>query len=715
MTKAAAELACPISGTTPARRASTSRACCSTAPTCWAAICASPISAAATPRPRSTMTGSADRRSRSTRALGQGLRRRPRLDEARRLRHALSRQARSLKRSIAASPMKTRWWRCSTTAPSISTRARPRSTRRCTASCRTAHVDHVHADAVIAIAASRQCRGADEGGLRRRDRLPALAAARLRPRPEARRDGAAHPDYVGVVLGGHGLFTWGPTSKACYETTLRIIQQAADWLAANEKAPAFGGARCRSRCRRRRAARSRRALMPLIRGRISARRAQGRPFHRRAGGAGVRQLARAGASSRRSAPPAPIISCAPRSVRWCCPSIRPTTRSSTRSAGARRAARRLSRRLCRLLRALQARRIRLPMRDPNAVIYLVPGVGMIVLRQGQGDGARSPREFYVNAINVMRGASGVGAYVGLAEQEAFDIEYWLLEEAKLQRMPKPKSLAGRVALITGGAGGIGRATAARLMGEGACVVLADIDQNALDDARRRFRAETFGKDCVRRPAARRDRRGGGRSMLRATPRSPSAASTSSSPTPASPRRRRSRTRRWRFGTRTWTILADRLFPGRARGVPADGSARARRRDSSSSPPRTASPPRPAPRPIARPRPRKFISRAAWRSRARRTASASTPSIPTPCCAARRSGRANGASSAPPPTRSARRRARGGLSPALDAEAVGASRGHRRGRLFLRLRPLGQIDRQHPQCRRRQRAGLHALVSERAPA
>ena len=98
------------------------------------------------------------------------------------------------------------------------------------------------------------------------------------------------------------------------------------------------------------------------------------------------------------------------------------------------------------------------MRDPNAVIYLVPGVGMLSFARDKAT-ARIASEFYVNAINVMRGASSVSRYVGLAEQEAFDIEYWLLEEAKLQRMPKPKSLAGRVALVTGGAGGIGQAIA----------------------------------------------------------------------------------------------------------------------------------------------------------------------------------------------------------------------------------------------------------------
>src|SRR5690606_10773638 len=119
-----------------------------------------------------------------------------------------------------------------------------------------------------------------------------------------------------------------------------------------------------------------------------------------------------------------------------------------------------------------------PMRDPNPVVFLVPGVGMITFALDKAT-ARISGEFYVNAINVLRGASAVSTYRGLPEQEAFDIEYWLLEEAKLQRLPKPRSLAGHIAFVTGGAGGIGRATANRLLGEGACVVLADIDDGAL--------------------------------------------------------------------------------------------------------------------------------------------------------------------------------------------------------------------------------------------
>jgi rhamnulose-1-phosphate aldolase/alcohol dehydrogenase len=135
------------------------------------------------------------------------------------------------------------------------------------------------------------------------------------------------------------------------------------------------------------------------------------------------------------------------------------------------------------------------MRDPNAVIYLVPQVGMLSFAKDKAT-ARIAAEFYVNAINVMRGASSVSEYVGLPAQEAFNIEYWLLEEAKLQRMPKPKSLAGRIALVTGGAGGIGSAIASKLLSEGACVVLADIDKASLEEVMAGF-GKTYGKDNVR--------------------------------------------------------------------------------------------------------------------------------------------------------------------------------------------------------------------------
>jgi rhamnulose-1-phosphate aldolase/alcohol dehydrogenase len=134
------------------------------------------------------------------------------------------------------------------------------------------------------------------------------------------------------------------------------------------------------------------------------------------------------------------------------------------------------------------------MRDPNPVVYLVPGIGMFTFAADKAT-ARIAAEFYVNAINVMRGAASVSTYRGLPEQEAFDIEYWSLEEAKLQRMPGPKPLAGRIALITGGAGGIGLAIARRLMDEGACVLLCDIDRDALSDADAELKSQ-YAADTV---------------------------------------------------------------------------------------------------------------------------------------------------------------------------------------------------------------------------
>src|SRR3954451_9081092 len=338
------------------------------------------------------------------------------------------------------------------------------------------HVDHVHADAVIAIAA---CSNAEQltrdvfGGA-----LGFLPWQRpgfdlgLKLGDMARR----HPEYVGVVLGGHGLFTWGETSKAAYQTTLRIIQQAADWLLNNERQPAFGGARVApapAEKRRTFAA----ALMPLIRGKISR-------DERKVGHFTDAPEVLEFVNSHALEALAPLGSSCPdhflrTKIRPLVIPYDPISENVDAVIDS----------LDLLLAAyrndysayyLRCKRPTSPdMRDPNAVIYLVPGIGMFSFAKDKAT-ARVASEFYVNAINVMRGASGVGAYVGLPEQEAFDIEYWLLEEAKLRRMPKAKSLAGRIAYITGGAGGIGGATALRLLGEGACVVLADIDRKALD-------------------------------------------------------------------------------------------------------------------------------------------------------------------------------------------------------------------------------------------
>src|SRR5271165_5356538 len=350
-----------------------------------------------------------------------------------------------------------------------------------------AHVDHVHADSVIAIAASenaealtRKAFGGEIGflpwqrpGFDLGLKLGALAEA--------------NPHLKGVVLGGHGIFTWGPTSKDCYETTLATINEAAAWLGAHGRGEAFGGEAVRALSPEERRAVAAR-LMPAIRGRISA-------GERKVGHFTDAPAALEFVNSRGLKPLAALgTSCPDHFLRT---KIRPLVLPFDP------ASRNLDAVIDSLDKTLADYRADYaayyerckrpnspPMRDPNAVIYLVPGVGMLSFAKDKAT-ARIAAEFYANAINVMRGASSLSKYVGLAEQEAFDIEYWLLEEAKLKRLPKPKSLAGRIALITGGAGGIGRAIAARLVGEGACVVLADIDKPSLDAT-----VAEFGRDAT---------------------------------------------------------------------------------------------------------------------------------------------------------------------------------------------------------------------------
>ena len=134
------------------------------------------------------------------------------------------------------------------------------------------------------------------------------------------------------------------------------------------------------------------------------------------------------------------------------------------------------------------------MRDPYPVVVLVPGVGMFTFAKNKTI-ARQAAEFYVNAIEVMRGATVLTDYQGLDEKEAFRIEYWALEEAKLRRMPPEQSLSRRVALVTGAAGGIGRAIAERLLREKCCVLLTDIDEISLVSTQREL-AEHYGADQV---------------------------------------------------------------------------------------------------------------------------------------------------------------------------------------------------------------------------
>src|SRR5204863_4249000 len=131
-------------------------------------------------------------------------------------------------------------------------------------------------------------------------------------------------------------------------------------------------------------------------------------------------------------------------------------------------------------------------RDTNPVVIIYPGVGMFTFSKDKQT-ARVAAEFYTNAINVMKGSEAISEYTSLPRQEAFNIEYWLLEEAKLQRMPKPKPLSGRVALITGSAGGIGKAIAKKFAEEGACIVINDINVDRIGAAEQEFKKQ-FGND-----------------------------------------------------------------------------------------------------------------------------------------------------------------------------------------------------------------------------
>ena len=118
-------------------------------------------------------------------------------------------------------------------------------------------------------------------------------------------------------------------------------------------------------------------------------------------------------------------------------------------------------------------------RDSNPIIFLIPKIGMISFAKDKTN-ARLASEFYLNAINVMKGAEGVSSYTGLSDKEAFNIEYWSLEEDKLKRLPKPKSLSGKIALITGGSGAIGKASAEKILENGGNVFLTDISQKKLN-------------------------------------------------------------------------------------------------------------------------------------------------------------------------------------------------------------------------------------------
>ncbi|AFK03636.1 rhamnulose-1-phosphate aldolase/alcohol dehydrogenase [Emticicia oligotrophica DSM 17448] len=345
------------------------------------------------------------------------------------------------------------------------------------------HIDHLHPDALIAIAASK------DGEAIMKEIWGETMAWIPWQRPgfdlglQLAKTVEENPNIRGVILGGHGLFTWGNTSYESYINTLEVIEMASEFLTANygKKSPVFGGAKLDSKPveERKMAAAE---IMPTLRGLASSYRQMIGHFTddprvlEFVNSNDLERLAQKGTS------------CPDHFLRT---KIRPMVLTGTSKEAIQ--AQFEAYRADYAAYYERCKHDNSPaIRDSNPVVILYPQVGMFTFAKDKQT-ARVAAEFYTNAINVMKGAEAVSEYVGLDEQEAFDIEYWLLEEAKLQRMPKPKSLSGKVAFVTGGTGGIGKAICEELMREGACVAAAD--RNLLEEVQAELR-QKYGKDAV---------------------------------------------------------------------------------------------------------------------------------------------------------------------------------------------------------------------------
>ena len=356
------------------------------------------------------------------------------------------------------------------------------------------HIDHLHPDAAIAIAAAK------DGEQITKELFGGTIGWVNWQRPgfdlglQLKECLDKNPGIRGIMLGSHGLFTWGDTAFESYVNTLEVIEKCAEYLEQNynKKGPIFGGVKLQSLPK---ADREKQAvtLAPILRGFCSSKTKMIGHFTD-----DERVLEYINSNDlERLAPMG--TSCPDHFLRT---KISPlvlelgagddlsdVTAIKEKLAPAFEAYRKMYEDYYNTCKHPNSPAIR----DANPVVILYPGIGMFTFAKDKQT-ARVAAEFYINAINVMKGAEAISEYTSLPRQEAFDIEYWLLEEAKLSRMPKPKALSGRIALITGSAGGIGKAIAKKFVEEGAVVVLNDMNAERLAGAGEEFK-KLYGKDA----------------------------------------------------------------------------------------------------------------------------------------------------------------------------------------------------------------------------
>ena len=357
------------------------------------------------------------------------------------------------------------------------------------------HIDHLHPDAAIAIAAAKDGKKITQElfngtiGWVEWQRPGFDLGLKLKACLDE------NPGIRGIMLGSHGLFTWGDTAYESYINTLEVIERCAQYLEDNygKKRQVFGGEKLKALPKEERLQKAAQ-LAPVLRGFCSSKVKMIGHF---TDDDRVLQFINSKDLSRL----APMGTSCPDHF------LRTKISPLVLELGASEDLTNVTAVKEKLTPAFEAYRkmyadyyntCKHPnspaIRDANPVVILYPGVGMFTFAKDKQT-ARVAAEFYINAINVMKGAEAISEYTSLPRQEAFNIEYWLLEEAKLQRMPKPKSLSGRIALITGSAGGIGKAIAKRFAEEGACVVINDINEERMKGAMDEFQKQ-FGRDTA---------------------------------------------------------------------------------------------------------------------------------------------------------------------------------------------------------------------------